>query len=247
MSNFKFVFKEHDEGGLNTLTAIAQTHRFNKWMYEAVRPYLKGEVLEIGSGIGNITQYAADDHFSITASDIRETYCQVLKKRFATHPCLKAVKNVDIAHPQFENVYNDLLQSFDCVFALNAIEHIEQHEQAVVNCRKLLMSNGRLIILVPAFQSLYNSFDKELQHFRRYSKSSLEQLLSTSGFTILHTKYFNVAGVFGWWFSGNLLKNKILPAGQLSLFNRLVPVFEVADTLVGKRIGLSVISVGEKM
>ncbi len=246
MSTQKFVYKEHDEEGLNTLNAIAQTHQFNKWMYQAIQPYLKGDILEIGSGIGNITQYVLDDKFSITASDIRESYCNILQERFQENSFLAEVRIVDIVHPDFDNAYKDMLNKFDCIFALNAIEHIEDHTLAVANCRKLLKENGRLIILVPAFQQLYNSFDRELHHFRRYTKSSLEQLLKQARFSIHTTKYFNSAGIFGWWFSGRLLKNKILPPGQLSLFNKLVPLFKLADKLVMKTVGLSVISVGDK-
>ncbi|RYF84873.1 MAG: class I SAM-dependent methyltransferase, partial [Chitinophagaceae bacterium] len=185
MSSVKFAFKEHDEEGFNTLNSIAQTHRFNQWMYQSIRPYLRGEILEIGSGIGNITQYVADDQLSITASDIRETYCQVLRNRFAANDYIKAVKNIDIAHPNFDEVYKSLIGTFDCVFALNALEHIEQHVQAVANCSKLLKPKGRLIILVPAFQMLYNGFDRELQHFRRYTKESLQQVLVSVGFSIV--------------------------------------------------------------
>lgn len=246
MSNYKFTYKEHDDEGLNTLNAIAQTHQFNKWMYQSIQPYLTGEILEIGSGIGNITQYVLDDKFSITASDIRESYCNILQERFQENPFLAEVRTVDIVHPDFENEYKDMLNKFDSIFALNAIEHIEDHNLAVANCSKLLKANGRLIILVPAFQQLYNSFDRELHHFRRYTKSSLEQLLTQAKFRIEKTKYFNAAGIFGWWFSGRLFKNKILPPGQLSLFNKLVPLFKIADELVMKKVGLSVISVGDK-
>ena len=246
MSNHKFVYKEHDEEGLITLDAIAQTHQFNKWMYQAIKPYLKGDILEIGSGIGNITQYVLDDKFSITASDIRASYCNILRKRFKENPFLAEVRTVDIVHSDFENEYKDMLNKFDCIFALNAIEHIEDHSLAVANCSKLLKANGRLIILVPAFQQLYNSFDRELHHFRRYTKSSLEQLLAQRKFSINTTKYFNAAGIFGWWFSGKLLKNNILPPGQLSLFNKLVPLFKIVDELVMKKVGLSLISVGDK-
>ncbi len=246
MSNYKFVFKENDEEGLNTLKAIAETHQFNKWMYQAIKPYLKGEILEIGSGIGNITQYVMDDKFSITASDIRENYCSILQERFQDNPYLIEVRNIDIVHSDFDFEYQDMFEKFDCIFALNAIEHIENDNLAVLNCKKLLKANGRIIVLVPAFQRLYNSFDKELHHFRRYTKLTLGRLLIHSGFNILKTEYFNIAGIFGWWFSGTLLKNKVLPPGHLFLFNRLVPLFKIADKLTVKKMGLSVIAVAGK-
>lgn len=246
MRNRKFVYKENDEEGLNTLNAIAETHHFNKWMYEAIQPYLKGEILEIGSGIGNITQYVVDDGLRITASDIRVNYCDVLTERFGNSSFVEEVRNIDIVHPDFDTVYLDIFGKFDSVVALNAIEHIENHHVAVANCKKLLKAEGRFIVLVPAFMKLYNGFDKELHHFRRYTKKTLEQLLSQEGFLITKTKYFNVAGIFGWWFSGTVLKNRILPPAQLFLFNRFVSLFKILDRLSRQRLGLSVISVGTK-
>ncbi len=66
------------------------------------------------------------------------------------------------------------------------MEHIENDHLAIHNCRKLLKKGGKLIILVPAFQSLYNGFDKELYHYRRYTKHTLNKLFKenpTSIFT----------------------------------------------------------------
>ena len=246
MTSYKFVYKEHDEEGHNTLKAVAQTHQFNRWMYDAIKPFLKGEIFEIGSGIGNITQYVMDDGFSITASDIREGYCSTLQNRFQGKPFFAGVKKVDIAHLNFEQEYIQILNKFDCVIALNAIEHIEAHQQALVNCKKLLRENGILIVLVPAFQQLYNGFDVGLHHYRRYTRSTLQQLFKQAGFVINNTSYFNAAGVVGWWFSGRVLKHKILPARQLFIFNKLVPLFRILDMLTLRKIGLSVITVGNK-
>ena len=44
--------------GHETLKTIAKANEFNQWMYEAIEPYLKGKILEVGSGIGNISRYA---------------------------------------------------------------------------------------------------------------------------------------------------------------------------------------------
>ena len=96
---------------------------------------------------------------------------------------------------------------------------------------------------MPAYQQLFNGFDKELGHFRRYTRQSLSTLLSTSGGEVLQTKYFNFAGLFGWWFSGTLLKKKTIPRGQLHLFEKLVPVFRLADKILLKSVGLSVIGI----
>jgi SAM-dependent methyltransferase len=129
------------------------------------------------------------------------------------------------------------------VIALNVVEHIENDKLAVANCGKLLKPKGRIIILVPACMKLYNSFDKELGHFRRYDKKSLIRLIQTQPLKIVHTKYFNVGGILGWWFTGSILKKKTIPRNQLAIYEMLVPLFRFVDQLLLKRIGLSVIAI----
>ncbi|MBK7965037.1 MAG: hypothetical protein IPK10_06940 [Bacteroidetes bacterium] len=77
-----FHFKEHDAEGLHTLEAISQAHHFNAWMFEQVQPYMNGHILEIGSGIGNISQYFIDSKSDIVMSDVREEYCSALRQKF---------------------------------------------------------------------------------------------------------------------------------------------------------------------
>jgi hypothetical protein len=107
-----------------------------------------------------------------------------------------------------------------------------------------LKPNGVLVILVPAFSWLNNALDTELGHFRRYTRKSLIRLLSGSSLRVTRSRYFNLAGMPAWWYSGSVRRNKTIRPGQVALFNRLVPVFRLLDRLVSGKIGLSVIAVG---
>ncbi|MBT8195246.1 MAG: class I SAM-dependent methyltransferase, partial [Bacteroidia bacterium] len=165
-----FDYKEDDVEGLATLESIANADKLNEWMYNEVAPYASGRVLEIGSGIGNISKFFIINNWDITLTDIRDHYCDKLRDRFSDHSNLREVRNIDLVHANFENEYPDILNSFDFIFALNVVEHIEEHELALANAKKLLTKEGKVFILVPAFQTLYNQFDKELYHYRRYNK-----------------------------------------------------------------------------
>lgn len=233
--------KEIDLEGLETLNVIEKANKFNKWMYETIKPYCKGRILEIGCGIGNISEFFIQDSQEIVFSDLRDNYLEIVSKKFS-NPVLK----MDLVDAEFESKYEDLLNTFDTVFALNVIEHIENDKQAIANCKKLLKKGGNLIILVPAYQFLYNSFDTELEHFRRYTKNSLENIIQHNQLKIKKTFYFNVIGILGWFFSGSILKKKTIPEGQMGLFNKLVPVFKMADLITFKKIGLSVICISVK-
>lgn len=247
MSSSKvFEFKNDDVEGLATLESIANADKLNEWMFSEVAPYASGRVLEIGSGIGNISKFCIVNDWDITLSDIRDHYCDMLKEKFSSHKNLRDVLNLDLVHPDFENIYSDKIGSYDFVFALNVVEHIEEHELALKNAKKLLTDSGKVFILVPAFQQLYNQFDKELYHYRRYTKKSLELVIQNAGFKNEKSFYFNAAGIPGWVLYGGILKHKIIPSGQMKVFNNLVPIFRILDKILLKRVGLSTIIVARK-
>lgn len=246
MMNKAFSFKEMDTEGMQTLEAVSAAPAFNEWMYRVTSARLKGKILEIGSGIGNISAFYLREHRRIVLSDIRENYCDYLRSTFADQPTLEGVLQIDLTHPAFDEAYASLLGSFDGVFALNVVEHIKDDSLAIANCHKLLCPGGRLVILVPAYPFLYNGFDRALEHYRRYTKTSLRSLFTQNGFTLSRAHYFNLAGIAGWFVSGNLLGNTILPTGQMKLYNALVPLFKLIDRLVFRSVGLSVVVEGIK-
>ncbi len=241
----EFTFKEIDTEGHDTLDAVAIADKFNNWMYQTILPFCKGNILEIGSGIGNISNFFLEDGAQITLSDIRDNYCEKLQDSFGHYPNLQGILNMDLTDPDFDNKHADCLGQFDTVFALNVVEHIKDDRLALKNCKKLLRRGGHVIILVPAYQWLYNKFDKELEHYRRYTKDGLTRLIADSQLLIKHSQYFNVAGMAGWFVSGRILKKKTIPKNQMSLYNKLVPIFKVVDKTLLNKIGLSVIAVGK--
>ena len=242
----KFEYKELDKEGLETLETIAAAHNFNKWMAETVAKRLKpGNIIEIGSGIGNISKYFLDNGYEICLSDIRENYCGFLEDHFSEYDNLSDIEKMDLVHPEFDKEYADHLGQYDNLYALNVIEHIEDDVLALANCKKLLKPNGRMIILVPAYQTLYNTFDKNLFHYRRYTKKTMSAVFEKNQFRILEKLHFNLIGILGWFVSGSILKKETIPSGQMDLYNKLVPIFRMIDKVTFNQIGLSVIVVGE--
>lgn len=243
MGKQEFSFKEMDVEGLDTLDAISNADNFNEWMYDTIAPFCSGRILEIGSGIGNISHYFLKNERDIVLSDIRDNYCTILKNTFKDYN--PEIVTVNIADVDFDKKYQHLIGKFDSIFSLNVIEHIEDDQLAIKNCKKLLKENGKIIILVPAYNTLYNGFDKSLEHYRRYTAKTLNKLLGAE-FKLEHTNYFNFIGIFGWFFSGKILRKKTIPEGQMNLYNKLVPVFKIIDKIILNKAGLSVISVGRK-
>lgn len=238
--------QQTDPAGLETLEQFARAKQFNRWLFNTIAPWCRGELLEVGSGIGNLSAFFLDHGFHLTATDLRKEYCQRLQKQFGHHPGLRQVVNLDLVDPDFNTRYASLTNSFDTVVALNVVEHIRNDELAIAHCHQMLKPGGRLIVLVPAYRWLFNAFDNELGHYKRYNAKRLSLLMEDQGMELIDTSYFNAAGIFGWWLNGSLLRRKIIPASQLNTFDKMVPVLKLIDRITFHRLGLSVIGVGRK-
>jgi SAM-dependent methyltransferase len=105
---------------------------------------------------------------------------------------------------------------------LNVLEHIENDLGALQNAFNLLKPGGALIIEVPAGPSLYDAYDMELHHFRRYSVSELQAKLTQAGFKVSRKSHlgfvlfpaFAVIKLLNKWFSCK--KNKTVVRDQAS-------------------------------
>jgi SAM-dependent methyltransferase len=240
------IMNEEINNGTETLKVISDADKFNRWMYETIKPFCKGHILEIGSGIGNISRFLISDGYRVSLSDVSNSYIEILKKRFSGCDNFNEVIQFDFAEKEIRRKHSGMIGQYDTIVALNVLEHIDDHKQAVKNCLYLMKPGAKLIILVPAFESLYNQFDKAVEHHRRYSSRSLKKLITVPGLNIVHTQYFNAAGILGWYISGKMLRKNVIPGGQMSVYNKLVPLWKVADKLLNRFCGLSLICVAEK-
>lgn len=239
----EFKYKDIDQEGLEMLDVISTANRFNKWMYETISPFCTGNILEIGSGLGNISQYFIKDNRSIFLSDIQPNYRNFIKKTFNLDN--EKVLDIDIADVDFNNNYPHLLGRFDSIFCLNVLEHIKDDHLAIKNMINLLKDNGRLTVLVPAHQILYNGIDTTLQHHKRYNKITFKELiLKHETGAILF--YFNAIGILAWFIGGKLFKNNTIPESEMKLYNYLVPFWKIIDMMTFSKIGLSLVCVIKK-
>ena len=236
-----------DEAGEAILRSISNADRFNQWMFDTIKPWCKGEILEIGSGIGNISQCFLNNGFDIFMTDLRSHYCKALHQKFGSHDHLSGISTLNVVDENFDKVYHKFNNRFDTVVALNVVEHIKLDALAIANCRKMLKDYGRIVLLVPAHMYLYNQLDEELGHYKRYQKEALYKLVSQTGFSIIHTQYFNAPGILAWWISSLNKKQRTITHTQMKIYNQLVPLFRNIDRLIQHSYGLSLILVGEKI
>ena len=133
--------------------------------------------------------------------------------------------------------------TFDGVTAMDVLEHIQDHEAAVREIRRVLKPGGPLIATVPCHPALFSAHDVALHHVRRYTRPEFLALLRDGGFTIERVTWTNsllypVAAAHRFW--ARLLHGKDggprSDAGTTvgSLNGLLTRVFEAERTLAKK-------------
>jgi glycosyltransferase involved in cell wall biosynthesis len=215
-----YVAKDKD-----ILDAFAGAPNFNRWMADTIRPYVGKRVLEIGAGMGNLTRQLLPGRKRYVATDIDHDHLDRLSNRLSHRPNLE-IAELNAAYPENHEPFQGQM---DTVICLNVLEHIEDDLGALQNIRSMLEDGGRAVILVPSGQSIYNSLDEELGHFRRYSEEQLRERMTAAGFEVETVLRFNRASRPGWWLNGTVLKRRTISRMQLKNFDRLVWILRRVD------------------
>ncbi len=229
------------EGNKNLLT-IDAADNFTNWMYDEIKPYLGGNILELGSGIGTYSEKVVKDFDKsiVVVSDVDQEYIKILENKFQSNKKV-FVKNIDLSKQEY---FNDINCKINSVFALNVLEHIEDDVKALKVIYNLLETGGKLVILVPAHTFLFNCIDQAIGHYRRYSKEVVMNKVKQTKFKIVKMFYFNFAAMLGWYVNGNVLKKPVLNEGAVGLFNKIVPILKIVEKyILFRHIGVSLIVV----
>lgn len=213
-----------DEYGSATLARLSRAPRFNQWMADFIKPYVGQKVLEIGSGIGNLTTQLVPRQ-QYVATDINPLYLHSLKALEHDRPYLKTQFTDVTKKESFPKIEG----GFDTVVCLNVVEHVEDDVTAMENIRDVLAAGGRAIILVPRGQNIYGTLDEVLGHVRRYEPDTLRALAEKAGFEVKDILEFNRVGTPAWWLNGKILRRRKFGVGQVLALNALTPIFREID------------------
>lgn len=224
-------------------SAIADAQNYMNWVIDQFRPYLRGQIVEIGFGhghyskaLGELGDYCGVDH---DRASVDHATREMPGRKFAV--CDILVRN------QLRSLFPD---GVDAVFTINVLEHIEDDATAIANLVDVLKPGGHLLISVPALMLLYNDLDRLAGHCRRYTTARLADLLSDQPVELVRLSYFNPIGGLGWL--ANRLKrhqslNDDAVNGQIALFDKyIVPLSRALDPLSRSFFGQSVTCIARR-
>jgi glycosyltransferase involved in cell wall biosynthesis len=207
------------------LDSLADTPRFNRWMADVIKPYVGDRVLEIGAGIGNLTEHLSRRKSLYIATDIDEQHLTRLAARFPYRPNLRVRHgNLACAHD-----FREIAGCMDSVVCLNVVEHVEDDATALRNIFNCLRPQGRAIVLVPEGPSIYGTLDRVLGHYRRYTEEELKAKMEAAGFHVERILRFNRITRPGWYWNGRILRRRTFSRPQLWFFDRFVWLWQRID------------------
>lgn len=226
---------------------MARARNYFAWQARLLKPEVGRRVVEVGCGTGNFTGLLLDTESLnceyVIALDKESACVDVLRERFPGRDNLHTLVCSPGA-PEFAALTRF---SPDCCICLNVLEHIEDDSGALRSMAAILPRGGRIVLMVPAFEALIGPIDRNLGHYRRYTRRSVKGLAERAGLTVLRISFMNALGFFGWWVNARLLRRESQSAGQIDFFDRwLVPAISSAEAFLPPPFGQSLIAVLSK-
>jgi 2-polyprenyl-3-methyl-5-hydroxy-6-metoxy-1,4-benzoquinol methylase len=207
-----------------------------------IAEFVRGEVLEVGAGIGANTVALADLSYK------RWTCLEpdaVLAARIELPPGGRHQTAVGtIGDLSADAKFETLL--YDTILYIDVLEHIEDDRGEMARAAARLKPGGALIVLSPAHPFLFTPFDAAIGHFRRYTRASLHQTAPAT-LSIEKLIYLDAAGMLASAGNRMLLRSAMPTERQILTWDRLlVPVSRLIDPLLAGRVGKNVLGIWRK-
>ena len=226
-----------EDAGYTTLRRVDTLHRYNRFLWDLMRPFIGRRILEVGAGTGLLTRFLARREH-VLATELDPEYVELLRRTFADEPNV-AIRPLDLGRLADDGIPR---HAFDTVVCSNVLEHIEDDAGALAAMRDVLEPGGRVVLIVPALRALYGSIDRAIDHYRRYSRAELTGKLERAGLTVEHISYFNMLGVPGWFLNARVLQRRSVPGVQARINDLLVPWLRL-ERRFGPPVGMSLLAV----
>jgi SAM-dependent methyltransferase len=211
------------------LDIFAHAQRWKQYWASKLHPYIHGDVLEVGAGLGANTAVLRN----------------VTKGRWlCLEPDPALARSLQGHELRVGTVQDIEAERFDTILYIDVLEHIEGDAAELKRAAALLRPGGRVIVLSPAHQSLYSPFDAEIGHFRRYDRASLSRI---SPCPLERIFYLDSMGLFASAANRLLLKQSMPTLRQIQTWDRwIIPVSRLMDPLLGFCLGKTIVGVWKR-
>tara|TARA_B100001057_G_C22831002_1_gene943399 strand:- start:1635 stop:2336 length:702 start_codon:yes stop_codon:yes gene_type:complete len=214
-----------------------RSKNFRNYQLSLIKKYLRGEIAEIGPGNGGNLSGYLNFPKKIDLYEPSKNLFFNLKENF------KKNKKINF----FNKTFNKSKKKYDAILYLDVLEHIKNDRIEIIKAIKSLKKDGYLIINVPAFSFLYSEFDKNVGHFRRYSKSDFKKVLVGLDFQKVNYVYYDTIGfllsLLSKIFISNYKKNF---EKKINFWNSMIWISKILDLITFRFFGKSLLVIIKK-
>jgi SAM-dependent methyltransferase len=223
----------------NELELFAHAHNWKRYFRRMIAPYIGRRVAEVGAGNGSTTEFlsAVPHQVWFAIEPDQDLLASVEHKRSLRRlPTTVIPKSGSISDLR----PGDLL---DTVLYIDVLEHIEDDAAELQHAADMITAGGYLVVLSPAYQMLYTSFDAAIGHYRRYTIETLQRITPAST-SFVRGFYLDSFGVIASFANLVLLKQSQPTLSQVLFWDRvIVPCSTILDTITARSFGRSVVGV----
>jgi SAM-dependent methyltransferase len=220
------------------LQHFAAADRLADYVFAELAPYVRGDVIEVGAGIGTFSRRILGAGARSLLTIEPEPGCaNELERRFDADPRTQNIRDRLPEAPALRGVSGIA----DYVVCQNMLEHIEDDGASVAAMAQALKPGGHLSILVPNHPRLAGPLDRRYGHCRRYTRARLAAVLEGAGLEVERLYPFNALGIVGWVVQNRRSDPRISPA-SLRAYEALLRVWAPVERRAKLPFGLSLIA-----
>ena len=233
---FEYVGEELDVFALAT--------RWKDYFGSQLRPFIRGDVLEVGAGIGGTAQALGSSAVrSWTALEPDPRMGEDLERRLQACSALHGF-SARRSHGTILSL--DASPRFDAILYIDVLEHIEDDRGELEQAARRLRPGGKLCVLSPALAWLFSEFDARIGHHRRYDRATLVALTPPQT-RLRWVRYHDSVGLVASLANRLLLRSPTPTRSQIIVWDRfMVPLSRPLDWLLRYSVGRSILAVWER-
>jgi ubiquinone/menaquinone biosynthesis C-methylase UbiE len=145
-----------------------------------------GNLLDVGAGIGQFLHHARHFFSTVEGTEVSASAVQIAKEKYGLDIHRGVLEELHLPH-----------ESYDNISLFHVLEHVHDPTSTLLECRRLMRTNGTLVIAVPNdVLSLSSIRNRILSSFgmKRYRQFSPKLGISRAGYSAeIHLSHFTPA------------------------------------------------------